>query len=545
MKWAIAVLTMILGAFSVVVAQEPAPVGGEADAEAIVLSIDGFDWAATIEFGHFARDGTANYLRPAVADHWGFARYAEAAPWSGDVDETDFWVGMTADLIVSLAQQAKVLDQPFVIAAHSWGSVLAYRALGEAIKEGRLLDGDVDLFVTMGSPIGERRIAASANVAGLTWDAAKAAVITRAVTKHLNWKGAGILDGPVVEWRNYWIKEDYVSGPIDGLGNNIALEIVPTVDCSPHSAYYKPCADQRDAPLVSRIAADVLSSITANQDAGAQAAAETDVETGPTAEQSPEADAPTETNDVHGVWANGDCRMANEARIVGRHSILDILYDVATRSYVAQFFTVEDSDGGLSFSAAHPAFKRPVPINMVVRDDLLNGQYRRCENMPYAYALAFGEAFTFLRSLDDVIDACSNNSARECLSGGLSVFDVSGDGVLKKAELVRMLRAVSFIVTYYSSEDVRVPIDVLSGGLFAAAAVGPAVVQVLIDGSDYNGDGGLDIDELLVDRPGDGIVDAIGVLRVGAIQGSAQALMTVLGEVLGGMFSQALTGGFR
>ena len=59
------------------------------------------------------------------------------------------WQSQSVDIFRSGEKPAR--------ASHSWGSVLAYQALAELYAEGKIGSGDIDVFVTLGSPLGSRK----------------------------------------------------------------------------------------------------------------------------------------------------------------------------------------------------------------------------------------------------------------------------------------------------------------------------------------------------------------------------------------------------
>lgn len=247
--------------------QQPTPMkvgtSGEAhgvrEPNPIVLTLDGVETKMlpllnAIGGGFLAKTRADSYLKPKVDQHWDFVSRTEHVPWSGNFEDTVATVGNVKSLIVSLSEIAKRKQVPFVVVAHSWGTVLAYRSIFELIQEGKMAKGDIDLLVTMGSPL----------------NAQDTRIVRSMARKYVDWQGAGRFDGYVRDWRNYWIEVDVISGPIPGLaeGNDTKLS---TLTKDAHGDYWAKGDDPTVRELLhwNRIGADVKVSLLAhaiNQD---------------------------------------------------------------------------------------------------------------------------------------------------------------------------------------------------------------------------------------------------------------------------------------
>jgi len=205
------------------------------DKQPIVLTIDGIDITMTAipgtdnvsPLGGIEKGRAISYLQQEPNGFnrvtWPFVQRWELAAWSGNYKATETDIRGVKSTIRLAAQLAKLKNRPFVIIAHSWGSVLAYRGIDELYREGELKKEDVDLLVTMGSPLQSRT----------------GGVETRS-RKYDGWRGVDALKESVKVWRNYWISEDWISGSIAGLGkNDIQLPYPPTFGITKvHSSYY-------------------------------------------------------------------------------------------------------------------------------------------------------------------------------------------------------------------------------------------------------------------------------------------------------------------
>ena len=97
----------------------------EAD-KPVVLTIDGFSLSAT---AGQSEGQIQSYLQEGFnASSWPFVSRWENVVWSGQIRDTEDTVEDTKNYVRSLSMLALSEGRPFVIVAHSWGSVLAYRS---------------------------------------------------------------------------------------------------------------------------------------------------------------------------------------------------------------------------------------------------------------------------------------------------------------------------------------------------------------------------------------------------------------------------------
>ena len=219
----------------------------------IILTIDGIDLAASQELqallGLLVEGRADSYLEPAIRSEWDFVKDEDVhyLPWSGNYADTPKFIENAKGIIDLLTRTARRDKRPFVIVSHSWGSVLAYRAIDELSRSGKLPEGSVDQFITLGSPLNSRNL-----------------IYRAKVRQYINWSGTAAMGGPVVVWRNYWIDEDSVSNAIDELGKkNIQLPYSKTRDGKAHSSYF----NYEKSPLLwNKIGLDVRKALISAQD---------------------------------------------------------------------------------------------------------------------------------------------------------------------------------------------------------------------------------------------------------------------------------------
>ncbi len=181
-----------------------------------VLALDGISFLANTVFEIVDDDAFERnlpYLEPALRGAWGSFASVQTVPWSGDVTDTEDTLTLIKAFLPALARNAKKKSQTFVVVGHSWGTLLAYRAIKELAGEGVIKAGNVDQLVTLGSPL-----------------TSQVPIIKRNFEKYGDWKGTKPITYVVRDWRNYIIEEDLVATVIVGLnesdnGENIILPL--------------------------------------------------------------------------------------------------------------------------------------------------------------------------------------------------------------------------------------------------------------------------------------------------------------------------------
>lgn len=224
-----ALWTVVSFTIALLIVTANTPVVAESVSQPIILTIDGIDWKMSpfvkAGFGLSADSRASSYLKPAIVSTWEFATKTNTQhiPWSGDFGNMESEIDNIKTFINGWLELARNRDVPLVIVSHSWGSVLAYRAIYELGQEGGIGNDSIDQFITLGSPLESH------------WDEVKA--ISR---RHGRWRGIGAVSRYIREWHNYWIQEDLISGPILELDrNNQLLDSEHASIVAAHADYYQ------------------------------------------------------------------------------------------------------------------------------------------------------------------------------------------------------------------------------------------------------------------------------------------------------------------
>ncbi|MQA67370.1 MAG: hypothetical protein GEU76_15965 [Alphaproteobacteria bacterium] len=197
----------------------PGPVSVPTERQPLVLAIDGVEPEASRRRGAAGGgdgDGAVSEvrsLRPAIVADWKLTSEDNVHHVAGNGDHagTSAAVARVKGMMEAVAQLARLRQRPFVVVAHGRGAALAYRAIRELGESGRLKPGDIRVLVTLGAPEGLGR------------------------------EGTAPVKGLVDAWRNYWIAEDVLARPIEGLAGpeNVRADFDPARDGGDaHNAYH-------------------------------------------------------------------------------------------------------------------------------------------------------------------------------------------------------------------------------------------------------------------------------------------------------------------
>ena len=210
----------------------------------VFLTLDGIEFGPTVDgvvSTGLVEVRTENYLGPALENAWGDTLDFDTVPWGGrlrgDGDLANYLSLAKAKLCYAVEHAA---GRPVVVIAHSWGSVVGYQAInglqaGGCPSGSPLPPGSVDLFVSMGSPLGsdfmERTIKA------LPGTVPGQELIGKPIAK----------PATVKTWVNVSVNNDLIAATISAAdrnlrwdaGANAVLRPAPLAYTYAHSAYYE------------------------------------------------------------------------------------------------------------------------------------------------------------------------------------------------------------------------------------------------------------------------------------------------------------------
>lgn len=251
--------------------------------------------------------------------------------------------------------------------------------------------------------------------------------------------------------------------------------------------------------------------------------------------------APAFSNSVYGTWIKGGCEQKGHTKLITSYGLIDIF--ARERGDLVQILLLEDTvveveEGGevLRANGTHPALERSIPIQLRNRDGALSGGFVKCEYPPAIFTWVFGESIALFFGLESVVQQCAEAHTRACMEKLIAIIDVSGDGTLNTAEISRLIRGAGFFFSYYLVESLQVELMKATGGAALAGSLAPIMAKALINNNDYNGDGGIDLVEIMQDRSGERIEDVMGMTYVASTQAAIKSLQVIFSNFLGGLF---------
>ncbi|MBP0446549.1 hypothetical protein J8J14_17380 [Roseomonas sp. SSH11] len=215
---------------------------------------------------------------------------------------------------------------------------------------------------------------------------------------------------------------------------------------------------------------------------------------------------------LRGAWFQGECASPSAMLALSARGAARVPSSGAGR--LLRFTEARGMEGGwivatargpeaprLMLRAAGEALETAEPSNKT-RDDRLPGDvpilsWRRCPTTPLSFA-AQGEGIAFLGAVEALEAACGpgTGSVAECAATLIRTGDVSGDNMLGTAELARLFRGATWLLSMQSEASPEV-----SGLTNTAGAMGGVLAaRVMMESLDYDGDGRLSARELLQDR---------------------------------------------
>ena len=124
-------------------------------------------------------------------------------------------------------------------------------------------------------------------------------------------------------------------------------------------------------------------------------------------------------------------------------------------------------------------------------------EYNKCEDIPSDMSFIHAEGATFMKAFHDITIKCDKD-IDNCVNYLFSLVDISKNNKLSKAEISRIIRIISYIVVV-SGKGIAENEDI-TGILGIVSIISPSIAGAIIDGSDYDNDGQLSMEEMFYDR---------------------------------------------
>ena len=184
--------------------------GGE---PAVIVTVDGLSFVNTLLFPGSGIEDNDQYLETALENmNLDLEDTSiEGFSWSRDANDTAETVEALRTFLKEKYGTALAANKRFIVVAHSWGTVLTYLALSS--QSNQVSQNErvyVDLYITLGSPLGTDNAHSGSNYAEET-------LVINYTANWVNQYSFCATCLPLAdEWVNYWAWGDVISGPLDG-----------------------------------------------------------------------------------------------------------------------------------------------------------------------------------------------------------------------------------------------------------------------------------------------------------------------------------------
>lgn len=204
-----------------------------------------------------------------------------------------------------------------------------------------------------------------------------------------------------------------------------------------------------------------------------------------------------------GIWSTIDCGRGGLTLLVNSHAALMIKgQGLETRVAIVP---AEWTDEAIVLKIKGEERNR----------SLLLDNLKRCDALPGSISVLPADVVAVFGQLGGIVALCRDMESitTKCVTTVADLIDVTGDGVLSRAELRQAMRTASFFIAYGGlaarQQEAFVSLDNLLIAQLAASALGPFVVAHLLDSYDSDGDAAVSLEELLQDRSPEQAVQGI------------------------------------
>lgn len=260
----------------------------------------------------------------------------------------------------------------------------------------------------------------------------------------------------------------------------------------------------------------------------------------------------------NGLWANPNCESPenffysqvdtylainkNDGAWVGK--IVNAITHRVTETHMIELVKYGDElayswgwfEGDLLLSANGPSF--PINGNLdtskiasaadIPPPDVQKTVYKKCEKLPSQLYLQHAEGIKAVQLIAGIKENCQIENGK-CGPFILSFFDVSGNGKLSVAEVSRAIRIATYASIAATPDGANE--KSLAWTFLATNLIGPFIAKSMIEGSDYDGDGQLSVDEILYDRENATLEASLGKVSIDGIGASLGSMLSGLSKL--------------
>ena len=228
-------------------------------------------------------------------------------------------------------------------------------------------------------------------------------------------------------------------------------------------------------------------------------------------------------SEVYGLYTQGDCKSAYLFFYISKNLGLHIQKEGAklvhpisvriTDNFLIQQWKHQNKKG-ISYGVQYSHFDKNVlkvfykgydnnqnldelPDNPP--DEFKSAEYNKCEDIPSDMSFIHAEGIIFMKSFVEISMKCEK-AKEKCVEYMFSIVDISKDNELSKAELSRIMRIITYIAVVSNNKKDWVDNKEITGALGIVSIISPFIAKSIIEGSDYDNDGQLSLDEIFYDR---------------------------------------------
>lgn len=197
---------------------------------------------------------------------------------------------------------------------------------------------------------------------------------------------------------------------------------------------------------------------------------------------------PSDVESMTGIWAEHCSDPDDFFSVIGADAVIDMNPDMVFHTDLARSWLAEEG----SEISLHEDGE-------VMRLQFADGEYLElysCDALPGQNGVFFSEAVQFKLDTAELGTTCEVDR-QQCLNQFMSMVDMGNTGTINEADLSRLIRIATF---FGMVDEQETSTQDLIGAQVLAMALAPTVARAFIRNFDYDGDGALSLDELLVNR---------------------------------------------
>lgn len=197
---------------------------------------------------------------------------------------------------------------------------------------------------------------------------------------------------------------------------------------------------------------------------------------------------PNDIENMTGIWAENCSDPTDFFSIIGPDGVIDMNEDSVFYTDIQSSWLADDE-----FPASFQDDGATLQLRISDDEHL---DLKPCDTLPGQNGLFFGEPVQFLLDSSELVSTCEMDQ-QECMNRFMSMVDMGNTGTINEADLSRLIRISTF---FGMVDEHETSTQDLIAAQVLAMTLAPTVARTFIRNFDYDGDGDLSLDELLVNR---------------------------------------------